>query len=355
MKIKNLFKKKHYITSIALIIAATPVSIVEYSYYKIEVDLNGGILENSNIFAVFTPKVFLDVTPTKEGFDFLGWYVNYQTRLEDYNHILRNDIVLVAEWEVSEFTATFQTNGGSSVSPRTVLYNQNLRLPSTTRSGFTFLGWSLSNEGGGTLYAGNSIFNNVKEDLTFYAYWAVIRSVTITLDARGGSVSPSTLTGNSGSSLSLPTPSRSGYRFDGWYTSTSFDSNSQFIRTTYPDTNTTLYAKWSVQANDGSSFALANNMLVNATYTVNISIGGQLVYYKFIPTISRSYTFSSSGSLDTYGSLFSSTYAILQSDDDTGTGLNFSFSRSLVRDTTYYLRVKLVSTTLTGYFTIQVQ
>ena len=69
---------------------------------------------------------------------------------------------------------------------------------------------------------------------------------TITLDANGGTVSPSTLVTNSNGKLpggSLPTPTRSGsYRFDGWYTDKSsgdkVDSNTVFTR------NATIYAHW---------------------------------------------------------------------------------------------------------------
>lgn len=65
--------------------------------------------------------------------------------------------------------------------------------------------------------------------------------VIVTFDAAGGSVTPSEATCEvDGTLSSLPTPSRNGYRFDGWYT-----SNGVRVTTdTVFQTNTTICAQW---------------------------------------------------------------------------------------------------------------
>jgi uncharacterized repeat protein (TIGR02543 family) len=66
---------------------------------------------------------------------------------------------------------------------------------------------------------------------------------TITFSPNGGTVSPtSATTGADGRLASLPTPSRSGYSFDGWFTATGGGTQ---VTTSYVfSTNTTIYAQW---------------------------------------------------------------------------------------------------------------
>ncbi|MCD8385139.1 MAG: InlB B-repeat-containing protein, partial [Clostridiales bacterium] len=67
---------------------------------------------------------------------------------------------------------------------------------------------------------------------------------TITLDANGGTVEPSTLTVTTGSTLSdLPTPTREGYQFDGWF---DVDGTEYTTETVYElESDLTLTAQWS--------------------------------------------------------------------------------------------------------------
>ena len=70
---------------------------------------------------------------------------------------------------------------------------------------------------------------------------------TVTLDANGGYVSPSSITvGYDETYGSLPTPTRSGYTFDGWYTSngTLVTSNRKIVQ----NRDHTLYAEWTASS-----------------------------------------------------------------------------------------------------------
>ena len=62
-----------------------------------------------------------------------------------------------------------------------------------------------------------------------------------TLDANGGSVSPSSVLTRSGNSFTFPVPSRSGYTYQGWNTSSSATSG---VATLTPTSNSTYYAVW---------------------------------------------------------------------------------------------------------------
>jgi uncharacterized repeat protein (TIGR02543 family) len=70
---------------------------------------------------------------------------------------------------------------------------------------------------------------------------------TVSWDANGGSVSPSSNTVNSGSSVFAPSPTRSGYTFNGWYNSPSGGSFIVGAGGLYtPSASITLYAQWTI-------------------------------------------------------------------------------------------------------------
>lgn len=70
---------------------------------------------------------------------------------------------------------------------------------------------------------------------------------TVSWNANGGSVSPSSNTVNSGSSVIAPSPTRSGYTFNGWYNSPSGGSFIVGAGSAYtPSASITLYAQWTI-------------------------------------------------------------------------------------------------------------
>lgn len=104
-------------------------------------------------------------------------------------------------------------------------------------------------------------------------------TITITFDANGGTVSPTSATINVGDSLaSLPTPVRNGYRFDGWYTSST--GGTQVTTTTTFSTSTTIYAHWTEntppQHNSGFNYDYwfwSMQQLRNRTFTITATAG----------------------------------------------------------------------------------
>lgn len=88
---------------------------------------------------------------------------------------------------------------------------------------------------------------------------------TVTWNANGGSVSP---TSNSGTSVTAPTPTRSGYTFNGWYSASSGGSLVVNAGSSYSiNSDVTLYAQWTLVPNtpkvyDGSSWVRATAVKV---------------------------------------------------------------------------------------------
>ena len=92
----------------------------------------------------------------------------------------------------------------------------------------------------GKLYAPG---DNVPADVTALTVQWTAPTYTVTLHANGGSVSPASVTtGADGKLASLPTPTRSSYSFDGWYTEKS--GGTKVTTDTVFSANTTVCAHW---------------------------------------------------------------------------------------------------------------
>ncbi|NTW71228.1 MAG: InlB B-repeat-containing protein [Eubacteriaceae bacterium] len=81
--------------------------------------------------------------PTKEGYDFSGWFTD--TGLTDeytFEGNLTTDMTLYAAWDAQDRTITFDSAGGSAVAPVTVKFDTIPSAPATpVKTGSTFAGW----------------------------------------------------------------------------------------------------------------------------------------------------------------------------------------------------------------------
>jgi uncharacterized repeat protein (TIGR02543 family) len=102
-----------------------------------------------------------------------------------------------------------------------------------------------------TVSGGNGITSDFDVSFTVNAAPPAPIIHTITLDAAGGAVYPVTaLTGADGKLASLPTPTRSGYSFGGWFTQAS--GGTQVTSTTAFNADVTIYARWTFIGNTGT-------------------------------------------------------------------------------------------------------
>ncbi len=142
---------------------------------------------------------------------------------------------------------TFDPQGGSvSETSKMVTYGESYgTLPVPTRDGFTFDGW-FTQILGGVLVTSESVVT-ADSDHVLYAHWAELpKTVTVTFDPNGGSVDEATRSVTVGGKYGgLPTASRGGYTFMGWYTS--IDGGMKITSSTdvTQDVDHVLYAHWS--------------------------------------------------------------------------------------------------------------
>lgn len=163
-----------------------------------------------------------------------------------------------------QYTVSFNTHGGSTVAPVKVKAGENVTsLPTPTKPGYTFDGWALAN---GTKVTS---LQNVTADVVLYAQWIEDENpdedlITITFEAQNGLAAAKQEIQPGTALASLPTPTRDGYTFMGWFTAVNGGGVSITTSTVF-DEDTTVYAYWINQATVGKyTLALdANGGLIN--------------------------------------------------------------------------------------------
>ena len=212
--------------------------------YSVNFDSNGGSAVASQSVK-YGSKASRPTDPTRAGHTFQGWYTSRDGGARyDFNQTVTGDVTLYAHWSVNSYTLAFDGNGGkASESSRTVQYgNQYGTLPTATRTGHTFQGWYTAKSGGTKVSPSTTMG---AANTTLYAHWSV-NAYTLAFDGNGGKASESSRKVQYGNQYgTLPTATRTGYAFQGWYTARSGGSQVS-SSTTMEAANTTVYAHWTV-------------------------------------------------------------------------------------------------------------
>ena len=103
--------------------------------YTITFDTNGGS-EIAPITQDYGTQIAAPANPTRKGYTFKGWDKEIPETMPAEN------ITVKAQWEINQYTITFDTNGGSEIAPITQDYGTEITAPDKpTRKGYTFKGW----------------------------------------------------------------------------------------------------------------------------------------------------------------------------------------------------------------------
>ena len=222
--------------------------------YTLTWNANGGTLSGSYTsgsveygYPITTPSV------SRTGYTFKGWS-NGTSIVTPASTMPANNLTYTAQWTANNYTVVFNANGGTgTMQNQSFTYGTAKALTTNAfeRSGYTFNGWNTEADGTGNSYTDKQSVNNLTSTnngtVTLYAQWTA-DTITITWDPNGGSVLPTSSSYiYNGASVSLPTPSRTGYTFNGWYTASSGGTKITEIGTTNkPTANVTYYAQWSI-------------------------------------------------------------------------------------------------------------
>ena len=207
---------------------------------------------------VVSGKAYGDLpTPTREGYEFAGWYtassggsaVTASTKMS-------GNTTIYAHWNILTYTISFNANAGADSvsnlpSSQTKDYGETVTLNikssrTPTRNNYQFVEWNSASDGSGTVYSSTRNYTySGNADLTLYIQWQGLPR-SLFFNADGGSVSSNTKSVNYGDPYgTLPTPTRDGYKFVGWYNSDGTQVNELTIM--QASSSVSLTAHWDIR------------------------------------------------------------------------------------------------------------
>jgi len=202
---------------------------------------------------------------SKTGHYFAGWatssggsvvYSDGQS-VKDLSTTNGATVNLYAKWNVNTYTVKYNANGGTGApGNQTKTYGRTLTLSSTkpTKGNSSSTRYvTFDGNGGSTGATNNKIGFNVSTAYAFSKWNTAANGSGTSYNPGGSYTSNSSVTlyaqykgTDTVASVKLPTPSRTGYTFDGWYTSKTGGTKRGAAGDTYtpPAAGETLYAHW---------------------------------------------------------------------------------------------------------------
>ena len=228
--------------------------------YDVLFELNGGTMEEDIEMTCELGEVYTLPKPVKEGFVFEGWYRNSDFTGSSMSVLKISDaedaknVILYAKYRpIVFYEVTYELNGGMITGNSVVRVEENteFNLPVPTKSGHRFLGWYESESFSGAKYESLRVTKNT----TLYAKFEPIIYHDVVLELNGGIINGETsLRIEEGTEFTLPTPTKSGYAFMGWYKTSDFTGNPTAASISV-DENINLYAKYYV------AYSITYNMM----------------------------------------------------------------------------------------------
>ena len=159
----------------------------------------------------YNSSITLPSNPTRTGYTFSGWSETVPTSMPAEN------ITLVAQWVINQYTATFKDYDGTVLGTSEVEYLTSAVAPlDPTRTGYTFDGWDVS-------------FDSMTEDIEVTATYTA-NQFTATFEDYDGTFIDASTVDYLTSAVAPLDPTRTGYTFSGW--DVSFDSMTEDITVT---------------------------------------------------------------------------------------------------------------------------
>ena len=216
---------------------------------KVSFDKNGGTGEVADIDVLYGGVYGQLPTPTRTGYTFDGWYtaVTGGSKVTATTTVTKTTAhTLYAHWTVNTYTVTYNKNSGTITnesSYTSYTYGTGLTLPAPTRTGYTFGGWYENSDCSGTKVT--KISTTATGAKTYYAKWTA-DTYTVTYNKNKGTITnESNYTSYTyGTGLTLPTPTRTGYTFGGWYENSDCSGTKVTKISTTATGVKTYYAKW---------------------------------------------------------------------------------------------------------------
>ena len=171
---------------------------------------------------VVTPATVDD--PVKEGYVFAGWYEDAAFEnpfvLNDFVASQdKTDITVYARFDVVTVTLTFMSQGVVHDAAEVTIESAAPSVADPERDGYEFIGWYVGADCTEPFVyddAFDGYFVAGAQDMTVYAGFARVATITYLADGASPATQTQTVTSATGASTAQ-TPSKPGYNFVGWY------------------------------------------------------------------------------------------------------------------------------------------
>ena len=246
--------------------------------YTLTYDVNGGNALSPDHKSVTYNTAYGELpTPTRTGYTFVGWYTQATggTAVSSSTIMGAGDVTIHAHWTANIYTVQFDKQSGSGGTASVNATYDSAMPPATapTRAGYTFAGYYTSPNGGGTQYYDEnmvsvSYWNITTNPSTLYANWTA-NTYTLNFDVQNGdALSPSTQSVTYDAAYgTLPTPTRYGFAFKGWYTTPNGGSETDTEVLTSDiysiDGDQTIYAHWNTIVVDIDAYSAETQLTGN--------------------------------------------------------------------------------------------
>jgi uncharacterized repeat protein (TIGR02543 family) len=217
---------------------------------------------------------------TKTGYTFGGWYKDSAlgAAWDFYTDTVTATITLYAKWNINQYTATFNADGGAPApAQQTVNHGGKVNAPADmTKTGYTFGGWYKESA---FTTAWNFTSDTVTGTITLYAKWDAEEvpvqpgdvTITITLDSSG--IEEPVVEYDEGAGISGIIISRSGTNHPQTYTITLASPN-EYTDIEWEVPGVGAFSGQSVTKTDGDTSFFA----LDAANTAYNSIGMHVLY-----------------------------------------------------------------------------
>ena len=182
--------------------------------------------------------------PTRDGFEFKGWYKDKACQNAfNISSVITSNLSLYALW-VAPYKISFYLDTFTDEPDKVEKIFSTDKLPESKiytpeKDGYDFEGWYLDKE-----FQTKYVYSaTVTSDLTLYAHF-VSQYATISFETNYSTpIAPKQA--RIGEEATLPTPTREGCSFEGWYLDRALSQEITNSKLT-PTENVTVYAKWTV-------------------------------------------------------------------------------------------------------------
>lgn len=274
--------------------AEAKVTVPARASYTISYNANNGTGAPVGTTKWYNEDLTLSTTkPTRSGYTFLGWSTSSTATSATYaaggKYTANSGATLYAVWKANTYTVSYAANGGTgTTTAQTKTHDVSLTLRSALTRASSSTSYTVTLNANGGSATGDSDNKLTATTTTSYAWAGWKSSADSKTYSAGGSytlnqattMTAQWTTSTSGGTVTLPTPTRSGWTFNGWYTASSGGTKAGNAGASYrPASSITLYAQWtqstwtvSYNANQGSGAPASQTKTQGVTLTLSSTV-----------------------------------------------------------------------------------